>query len=106
MVYLVYFVIIILIFCYGAQLSFAGGCSLTAEAVGEVHNASKRIHNAVEHVEAVGWGNRNPGRYSLGSLSGPGQCFHIEAFVKHLVNNGPVLDALDEIFPSSDGSPG
>ncbi|CAK0870147.1 unnamed protein product [Prorocentrum cordatum] len=75
--------------------------ALAAPAAREVLHTCRRLHEAVRGLDPVGMGNRGRGRYSFHTAVGPGQCLHLSAYARHLVDNPAVLDTLDAIFAAA-----
>lgn len=72
--------------------------ALKPEAVQEVLQTCRSLHQSARKEDADGLGNRGRGRYSFHHLVAPGQCLHFKAFTRHLVDNQSVLDVLDAVY--------
>ena len=70
--------------------------ALCENGVGEVYEACTRLHENVRRIDPQGLGNRNPQRYSMGSLTPSRSCMHLSSFL-HLLRPS-VLALMDRIF--------
>ena len=71
---------------------------LGATGTHEVRRVCEALHQAIRQQDPKSQGNRNPGRYSIGASVGPGQCFHLTPFTKHLMGNQFVISVLERIY--------
>ncbi|CAE7937937.1 unnamed protein product [Symbiodinium necroappetens] len=70
--------------------------ALCEHDVKEVYEACTRLHENVRRIDPEGLGNRNPQRYSMGSLTPSRSCMHLSSFL-HLLTPS-VLALMDRIF--------
>ncbi|CAJ1388483.1 unnamed protein product [Effrenium voratum] len=71
--------------------------ALTAAQVAEVQKACSGLHEEIKKQDPEARGNRDPGRYSLGSVTPSGQCWHLRGFL-HLLEQQFVHAVADAIF--------